>query len=1158
MVKSQLTKSTFREIRSSLGRFMAILAIIGLGVGFFAGLKVSKGAMTATMEGYLWKHEFYDYRLLSTMGFDQESVDYVSSMEGVRYAEGGLSFDVLYYMTTVSDHETDPSGYVRENTGAQGAIKTYSLPEKLNTVKLLSGRMPEAENECVADANMLGESSLGSVLVLAEENEEDTLEHFTSREYTVVGLVQSPLYIQYERGNTSLGTGRLAGFVYLLPQGYAEDYFTEIYVKFDRDYDLYSDEYESYIEDVEEAWEEYVEQAAGLRYDSILADANEELADAKKEFEEKKAEGEEELADAAATLEDAAQKLEDGRQALQDARQELADAKETLQQKEKELADAKVTLAQKEQELADGQRELQEGIDTWEQNNRQVEDSERELVKQWESLNAQKAVLAQTKADLETGWAIYKQLDDIESAIKELEESAATGSLLGPEEEAQLNILKIQREQMAASIQALVASGQLPDRSTIQAGLSQVVQAEDVIAGYESQLSDAEWQIADANRQLAQGLQELEDARIKIEDGRKAIVDAKVEIADGEKAIADAQKELRDAEETLAEKETELMDAQAEYEDGMQEYLDAQAEFDEKIADAQAEIDDAQAEIDDLEPPDTYLLGRDTNIGYVCFENDSSIVEGIANIFPVFFILVAVLVCVTTMNRMVEEQRTQIGVLKAIGYSEGAIMSKYMIYSGLASVVGCIAGFFLGTWAFPNVIWAAYGIMYRAEDLVYVCDLRIGVFCLVVAIACSLGTTWFSCRVELSQVAAQLMRPKAPKAGKRVLLERVPFIWNHLSFLRKVSMRNIFRYKKRLFMMVIGISGCTALLVTGFGIKDSIADIAARQFEEIQIFDLAVALQDPADEDTYEDFDQMGSSGVADYLCIMEKNMDIVTDNGIKTIYLIAGEPERMPEFLNLHTEAGAPIPYPGTGEGVISNKLAEEYHISVGDTITLRDDGMREMRLTVTAIQKNYIYNYVHISESTWEDQMGEMPERKTVYVNVFHDEASPDEHEVAAKLMEFDNVSNVTVNLDTMERVGSMMASLNIIVVAVIISAAGLAFIVLYNLTNINITERIREIATIKVLGFYKKETESYVFRENLILSVLGMGVGLFLGKWLHAYVMNEIRIDMISFEVYVKPVSYLYSALLTMGFAWFVGKAMGGKLDKISMTESLKSVD
>ena len=1147
MVKSQLAKSTFREIRSSLGRFMAILAIIGLGVGFFAGLKVAKEAMVATVEGYLREQGFYDYRLLSTMGFDQEGVDYINSIEGVKSAEGGLSFDVLFYMTTVSD-SGGTYGDSSENTGAQGAIKTYSLPEKLNTVKLLAGRMPVSEDECVVDANMVDESALGSVLVLADENEKDTLEHFNGREYTVVGLVQSPLYLQYERGNTSLGTGRLNGFVYLLPQGYAEDYFTEIYVKFDNDYGLYSDEYESYIEDVEDAWEEYVERAGALRYDSILADANEELADAKEEFEEKKAEGEEELADAAATLEDAEQKLEDGRQALQDAKQELADAKETLEKKEKELLDAKETLAQKEKELADGERELQEGLDVWEQNNRQVEAGERELNEQRESLNAQKKALASSKAELETGLALYQQVDALDAIIAGLEGIIASGGAMGWEEE-QLKELKGQRDYIL---------GQLPGRDTLLAGLKQVAQGEAVIADYESQFSDAERQLADANRLLSEGLRELTDAHTEIEDGRRAIEDAKAEIADGEKAIIDAKKELQDAEETLAEKEKELTDAQAEYEDGMQEYLDAQAEFDEKIADAQAEIDDAQAEIDDLDPPDTYLLGRDTNVGYVCFENDSSIVEGIANIFPVFFILVAVLVCVTTMNRMVEEQRTQIGVLKAIGYSEGAIMSKYMIYSGLASVVGCIVGFFLGTWAFPNVIWAAYGIMYRAEDLVYVCDLRMGAFCLGVAIACSVGTTWFSCRVELSQVAAQLMRPKAPKAGKRVLLEKVPFIWNHLSFLRKVSIRNIFRYKKRLFMMVIGISGCTALLVTGFGIKDSIADIAARQFEEIQIFDLAVALQDPADEDTYDDLDRMSSFGVADYLCIMEKNMDLVTDEGIKSIYLVVGEPERMPEFLNLHTETGESIPYPGTGEGVVSNKLAEDYHISVGDTITLRDDGMREITLIVTAIQKNYIYNYVHISESTWEDQMGEAPERKTVYINVAHDETSMDEHGTAAKLMELDNVSNVTVNLDTMERVGNMMASLNIIVVAVIVSAAGLAFIVLYNLTNINITERIREIATIKVLGFYKKETESYVFRENLILSVLGMGVGLFLGKWLHAYVMNEIRIDMISFEVYVKPVSYLYSALLTIGFAWFVGKAMGGKLDKVSMTESLKSVD
>ena len=1204
MVRSQLGKSTFREIKSSLGRFMAILAIIGLGVGFFAGLKIARQAMVATVGDYLEEHNFYDYRLLSTLGFEQESVDYLSTLDGVLAVEGALSFDVIYRL--------EPAKAVSEDYVArQGVIKTHSLTEELNTVKLTAGRMPEHEYECVADSNLFGEGDLDSVLVLAEENEEDTLEHFSCDRYTIVGIVQSPLYIQYERGNTSLGDGRLDGFVYLPRDGFAEEYFTEIYVALQGEHELYSDEYRDLIDGLESAWEVYGDAAADLRYQSILADAWEKIDDARQELEDKRAEGEEELADAAATLADAEVELADGEQALADARKELEDGKETMREKEKELADARQTVAEKEAELADGERELQEGIDSWNSGKNSLQSARSQL-------NAQKSELAAQKASLEEGLEGLKQLDEgivaVEAGIVQVDAGLAQAeSMLLKLEDAiaQLNALDAQLEVQIAQLEEQITWLEGPEklqqqellgrlqleRATLQAQKSelevqklaaqtekakleetravleqqmnslqsQLAQLEpmrgeleagaQLIAQYESQIASAEAQIASGERELADSWETIESSRREIEDGRQALKDARAEIADGEKALADARRELADAEITLAEKETEFADAQAEYEDGLREYLDAQTEFDEKIADAERELADAEAELSDLEEPDTYLLGRDTNVGYVCFESDSGIVEGIANIFPVFFILVAALVCVTTMNRMVEEQRTQIGMLKALGYSEAAVMSKYMVYAGLASVIGCVAGFLLGTWGFPKVIWAAYGIMYDAEDILYVFNWKLAFISVAVSLLCSIGTTWLSCRVELVQVAAQLMRPKAPKAGKRVFLEHVPILWNRLSFLRKVSLRNIFRYKKRLFMMILGISGCTALLVTGFGIKDSIAGIADRQFKEIQTYDLGLSLQDPADESMWAELEKLNDRGVNSFLCVMERNLDLVTENGVKSVIVVVGDPGKMPEFVNLHTQEGLSISYPGKDEGVISDKLAEEYGVDEGDVITLRDENMRELTLTVTAIQKNYIYNYVYISEDTWKNQMSGMPEQKTVYVNA---DSEVDVHEMAAALMQMDNVSNVTVNLDTMERIGSMMASLDIIVVTVILCAAGLAFIVLYNLTNINITERIREIATIKVLGFYKKETASYVFRENLLLSAMGMALGLVLGKFLHSFVMNEIRVDMISFDVYVRSVSYVYSGILTIGFAWLVGKVMGGKLEKISMTESLKSVD
>ena len=1114
MVKSQLRKSTFREIKSSMGRFLSIMAIIGLGVGFFAGLKIARQAMVETVEGYLAEHVFYDYRILSTLGFEQESVDYLQRQEDVAAAEGALSFDALYYV----------DAFEGETEQGQGVLKFHSLTEQLNTVKLTAGRMPETPYECVVDNNLFAEDVLGSKLVLAQENEEETLEHFAAGEYTVVGLIQSPLYLQYERGNTSLGSGRLSGFAYLPRDGFAEDYYTELYVSFEEGYGLYSDEYEEYLDQTEDTWESYGRQAADLRYETILADAEEELADARTEFEDQKAEGEAELADAAAELKDAEEELVDAELQLADAREELDDGWKTLRKNKKDLEDARAEVIQKEAELLDGEQKLQEGIDSWNENNSTLKASQNSLNSQKNALAAKKKTLTKAKTDLAAqlaGFGLHEEdLADVEKLLEKLK--------------------------------GTMTSEQLAD---LEKKLLDLAAGEAQIAAGESQLAAAEAQLSSGSRELANAWAEIENSQKELEEGRQAIADAWAEIEDGEQAIKDAEAELLEAEDTIREKEAELADGWAEYEDGLREYQDAKAEFDEKIADAEAELRDAEQELADLEPPDVYLLGRNTNVGYVCFENDSSIVEGIALVFPVFFVLVAALVCITTMNRMVEEQRTQIGVLKAIGYGESNVMSKYLTYSGLASVIGCVVGFLLGTWVFPRVIWAAYGIMYKTEALVYVFDLRLAVIALAVSLLCSMGTTWLSCRVELSQVAAQLMRPKSPKAGKRVFLEYIPFLWNRLSFLRKVSLRNIFRYKKRLFMMILGISGCTALLVTGFGIKDSIADIATKQFQEIQVFDLAVAFRDPVQGTSLAELDDLKEQGIDTYLCVMEKNMDLVTENGIKSIYLIVGDAQMMPTFVDLHTESGEDISYPGPGEGVISNKLADEYGVQVGDTITLRDEEMRELKLKITAIQQNYIYNYVHISETAWVEQMGEEPQRKTAYVNV---RVQADVHETAAALMKLENVSNVTVNQDTMERVGSMMASLNIIVVAVILSAAGLAFIVLYNLTNINITERIREIATIKVLGFYKKETESYVFRENLILSALGMAMGLVLGKLLHSYVMSQIQIDMITFDVHVRSVSYVYSGILTIGFAWFVGKTMGGKLDNISMTESLKSVD
>jgi putative ABC transport system permease protein len=991
-MKSMMKKTTLREIRQSLGRYLAIFAIVALGVGFFAGLKVTKTVMVESAHDYLLKHQLFDYRLLSTLGFQEEDVQALEQKEHVRAVEGAVEADILYVY----------------GEGNEGVLKAHTLLERINGLELVAGRMPETSSECIVDANRYGEEALGSKIILSENNEQKDLDNFAFPEYTIVGIAQASAYIQFERGNSSLGNGRVDGFMYLLPQGFATDYYTEIYVKFDMDHRIYSPQYDAYMAEREPQWKEYCQEQGERRYLAVVEEAQTELADAKKDLEKEKAEA------------------------------------------EKELAGAEQELKEAEAEIADGEAKLAEG---------------------------------EAK--------IANQLARIEREEEKLTEARAA--------------IEQQKDGLAEAEQALASSEYLP------------------------QMAAARQQLELAERQLA----------------------------DGEAALADAKKQIENAQAELTENRQKLTQAREELNQGREEYRSAREEFEKQMAEAEQKIADAETDIAAIQKPRTYVLGRDTNVGYALFENDSSIVEGIANVFPVFFFLVAALVCMTTMNRMVEEQRTQIGVLKALGYGNGSIMGKYLFYAGSAALGGCAAGYFLGIFIFPLVIWKAYAMMYRLGNVVFVFDWLAALLCLGASLLCSMGTTWVSCRHTLKASAAGLMRPKAPKAGKRIFLERMGFLWNRLKFLHKVSIRNIVRYKKRLFMMVLGISGCTALLVTGFGVRDSVTSIADQQYEEIQTYQLNITLDDEAGEnetlrqEIYRVLDTLGG----EYTCAYETSLDLQTSEGPKSVNLIVAEnPSEFGAYIDLHTPSGEAIPYPGPGEIVLCDKLAGKYRIKAGDSLRLRSQDGPELSAVMSGVCENYIFNYAYVDRQTYEEALGPLT-FKNLYVNLPQE---ADVHEVSAALMNLEHVASVQVNADMLVRFSSMMSSMNYIVFVVIGCAAALAFIVLYNLNNINITERIREIATIKVLGFYRNETSSYVFRENTVLTAMGCALGLVLGKLLHIYVMHEVDIDMISFDVHVRPVSYLLSVLLTFAFTWIVNRIMAGKLNRINMAESLKSVD
>lgn len=985
-----LKKTTLREIRNSFGRYIAILAIVALGVGFFSGLKVTREAMVTTADDYLKEYNFFDYQVMSSLGFEKNDIASFEKTGSVEAAEGSVSCDVLF---------------TPDKKGADKVIKLHSVPEKINTLKLEDGKMPEKANECVVDYRLFEKNPIGKTIRISDNNEKETLDMLKYREYTIVGTVVSPIYLNFERGSTALADGSVSGFAYLDKNGFDTDYFTEVYLKLDHNFPIYSDDYKKLIEDTEDSVQTASDKIADRRYQDILRDAKKELAEGQKEYDDNYSSYLLEKADTEAALSQSYHKLTTGRA-------ELA-------QNEKMLKDRRTRLASAEKELQKGKEQL-----------------------------------AQQKAQFE-----------------------ANKPYMSP-------------EQIAAA--------------TAQ------------IAAAEKKLSTNKKSIKEGFAQIAAGEKQIEKSRAQIEKGF------------------------------------------AEYYEGKNEAESAFSEAEAEFADARKRLADAEEEIRDIKAPDTYVLDRNTNIGYACFESDSGIIDGIAKVFPVFFFMVAALVCMTTMTRMVDEQRTQIGVLKALGYGNGAVISKYLFYAASASFIGCIIGFFSCCYIFPLVIWNAYGMMYDfSGDLYYIIDGVLFTISLSVSLLCSMGATMLSCYAEFREVPAQLIRPKAPKEGKRILLERIPFIWNKLSFLYKVSFRNIFRYKKRFLMMVLGISGCTALLLTGLGVRDSVKNVVDYQFDEIQVFDYSIVFDKNMNENRQSRFTEQSDDYIKDLIFIHQSSSDLVTKSEVKSISLIAADSENFHKFVRLSDEDGGKIAYPKQSEAVICKKLADTYHLKKGSSITLRDENMKEIKVSVSAVCENYVENYIYITPQTFEDGFGYAPAVKSALVHA-EDDSRSGVQTSAAKTLNEKGVTTVSVNNDMRDRVDNMMKGLDYVIALVIISAGALAFIVLYNLTNINITERVREIATIKVLGFYPKETSAYVFRENFFLTGISAFVGLILGKALHAFVMSQIQVDMLSFDVRISTVSYVLAVVLTFVFAAAVNLAMYYKLEKISMTESLKSIE
>ncbi len=1054
--RKNLRRIILREIQKSFGRFFAIFAIIAIGVGFFSGVRITTPAMVHTVDDFYKENHFFDYQLVSTLGWEDEDVEKVKAKDGVKAAEGVFEYDIL----ALGDE------------GMDTVFRAHSLTEDINGILVREGRLPEKDDEVLLDSLNRMNFEIGDKIVLSNANEKEDLEHFKNKEYTITGFGDSSLYINFERGTTSLGNGMVTAYFYLTKEGFDEDVYTGMYVDLEGDEEIFSNAYKDKLDAQRDEWEDYVEKLGVERYNRLYDEASEELDDAKEEFNEEKTDGQKEL--------------DDAKEDLADAEVELDDAKKDIRKGEREIRDAETDLKDAEQELADAKADLDKGREA--------------LLVSEDQLRGFLAQLEMAAAQISEGEA---NLNMLQGQIEMLSQNP----MPSPEEQAMLAMLQEQYTQGAARLEVA--------RAQYSAG----------VAGYNEGLAA-----------YSKGKMEYEDGLKKYEDGKKKYEDGLKDYKNGKKELVDGKKEYEDG--------------LKEYEDGKKEYEDGLKEFNEKVADAEKEIQDAEDELEDLEEPDTFLIERNTNIGYTCFESDSEIVKQIAKVFPVFFILVASLVCMTTMTRMVEEQRGQIGTLKALGYSEADIMGNFAFYAGSAALLGCVIGHVVGIIIFPYFIWVAYQMMYIVLPLEFIFDPTLAILSILASLICSIGTAYAACRYELQETAANLMRPKAPKPGKRVFLEYITFIWSRLSFSHKVSVRNIFRYKRRLLMMVIGISGSVALLLTGFGMKDSVAGFAEVQYDEIQIADGEVKFKKGSDTDIPGKIKTFFEEENIEYTPLKEATYDLIKGDLVKGVNIIAPyEPEKINDYFKLKTMAGEDIKMPEKGEALISIAISRRYDIKEGDTITLRDEDMNELHLKVTGIFENHVYNYVIMSPDEIDVKLNaayiEVPEDKDIY-------------KVQAEISKLKNVTYVVVHADFKERISNMMTSLDYIVLLVIISAGGLSFVVLYNLTNINITERVREIATIKVLGFYPNETAAYVFRENLFLTLLGTIGGLILGVALHSFVMSQIKVDMVFFKVSIDTSSYIYSIILAFAFTFLVNFVLRGKLEKISMTESLKSVE
>ena len=1220
MKKRALRKDFFMEIRKSLNRFISIFFIVALGVAFYSGIQASAPDMRYTGDAFYDERDTMDLKVISTLGITDKDVEALKALDGIAGVEPGYMLDamtgsgedekVLHIESVLPEMNklTLSEGEMPQNEGECfldsefAANAGYKVGDTLtlrldkdtdeDTLKTLEYKISGIGSSPAYISFSRGSTNIGTgevsgfAYILPENFDQEV---YTQAYMKVKGAQELVCYSQEYEDLVA----EVQGQVESIEDIQCEQRYNEILDGAD---DKIAEAQSELDEGQSEADQKLSEAESELiEGESELAEGESELAKAKADLEKAK----KELADSKATIEEKQEEWNNSNEELGNAWQQYADGKAQLEAKEAEYnasyPDAQAQIDNGWQQLSDGKAQLEQeeanynaGVAELQGKKDEYESGVAQIAQARQDLEAGEAQLAAAKQEYDAGMAgldsareqlaALQQLIDAGSATEEQIAAASAIEATIAEQEPGLTAagqyIAEQEQLLQASRAELDAQeAALPDAGTVQAefdaaqaqldqGKNQLDAARTEIANTEAQLTSAQAQLDSAAAQLQQAREELASneaalasAQTQLDDGAAQLEDGRKQIADGEQQIADGEKEIEDAEKEIAENKKKLEDGRKEYE---QAKIDAQDELEK----GRQKIEDAKAELADLEMPEWIIYDRSSLSEYTGFGDNADRMKNIGEVFPVLFFLVAALISLTTMTRMVEEERTQIGTMKALGYSKWPIMSKYVYYALLATVGGSVFGALIGEKVFPWVIIRAYEIMYHIPNLEIPYNLQFALIATGAAVFCTMAATLASCYKELSETPASLMRPPAPKQGKRVLLERVTFIWKHLSFTWKSTIRNLFRYKKRFFMTIFGIGGCMALMLVGFGIRDSVTNIAVLQYGELQLYDGMVILNEDASDPQIEELDEFLSENpkASEKLSAVMKKVKMTSSSasGNQEVYLVV--PEKLDDFSKFFVlrDRRTKTPYTLDESGIVlAEKTAKQLGAGVGDTVEIVEDNGKNKEAKVSAICENYVSNYAYMAPGMYKEFYGDEAKYNSIFfMTPEHDSASASQ--LGQEALKYKGALSVSYTGSVMNEVNDMLSSLDTVIVVLITSAGMLAFVVLYNLNNININERKRELATFKVLGFYDKEVSAYVYRENILLTLIGAAVGSGLGTILHRFVIVTVEVDAAMFGRNIEPLSFVYSILFTFAFSLFVNGVMYFKLKKIDMVESLKSIE